>query len=178
MPAWTLRTAEVGDTDFLYRVYASTRADEMVSTGWSGTQQRAFLQSQFQAQDRHYRAHFPTARFDIVQVAGCDAGRLYVDRDKAHMRVLDIALLPEHRGRGLGSAMLRALLAEAGKAMHDVTLHVERHNRAYALYCRLGFAVEADLNLYLQMCWHAPQNRSDGPIRTPHSFDCQLETLP
>jgi hypothetical protein len=104
MPAWTLRTAEVGDTDFLYRVYASTRADEMASTGWSGTQQRDFLQSQFQAQDRHYRAHFPTARFDIVQVAGCDAGRLYVDRDEAHMRLLDIALLPEHSGRGVSRA--------------------------------------------------------------------------
>ena len=109
---------------------------------------------QFDAQDRHYRAHFPDARFDVVERGGAPIGRLIVERGEDEIRLLDIALLPEHRGAGAGSALLRALLAEAAATSRRVTIHVERANPARRLYERLGFRVEEDDDaIYLFMVW-------------------------
>lgn len=53
----------------------------------------------------------------------------------------DLIVRPGHRGRGIGSALLRYLLAEAKKqGALRVTLLTDAHNdRARALYAKLGF---------------------------------------
>ena len=66
---------------------------------------------------------------------------------------MDIALLPEHRGAGIGSAVLRGLLAEAAAAGKPVRIHVERLNPARRLYERLGFAPIEDKGVYYLMEW-------------------------
>jgi ribosomal protein S18 acetylase RimI-like enzyme len=86
-------------------------------------------------------------------VDGRDAGRLYVARWPAEIRIMDIALLPEHRGRGIGSALLADLMAEATRASKPLTIHVERFNRAVRLYERLGFVPVADKGVYLLLQW-------------------------
>lgn len=117
---------------------------------------------QFEAQDRHYRAHFPDARFDVIERGGVPIGRLYVDRSAEAIHILDIALLTEHRDAGAGSALLRDLRAEASASGRCVTIHVERTNPARRLYERLGFRIEGegeDDPVYLFMVWRpeAPQ---------------------
>ena len=150
----SLRPATAADDAFLRRVYASTRQEELAQLPWSEAEKQAFLAMQFDAQDRHYRAHFPDARFDIVERAGLPIGRLIVERAEDEIHLLDIELLPEHRGAGAGSALLRELLAEAAARSKRVTIHVERANRARRLYERLGFRVEADDDaIYLFMVW-------------------------
>lgn len=149
-----LRPATAADDAFLQRVYASSRQDELAQLPWSEAEKRAFLAMQFDAQDRHYRAHFPDARFDVVERGGVPIGRLIVERTEDEIRLLDIALLPEHRGAGAGSALLRELLAEAAASSKRVTIHVERANPARRLYERLGFRVEEDEDaIYLFMAW-------------------------
>src|ERR1700709_669972 len=91
---------------FLARLYASTRAEELAVTDWSDAQKAAFLQSQFDAQHAHYRKHYSRSDFFVIEHAGKAVGRLYLARWKAEHRIVDIALLPEHRGKGLGSALL------------------------------------------------------------------------
>jgi GNAT superfamily N-acetyltransferase len=150
---WTLRPAGAEDAAFLQRVYASTRLDELAGIGWADAQLRAFLAMQSQAQDRHYRQQFPSARFEIVEVAGVGVGRLFTDRSGESIVLIDIALLPEHRGRGLGGAILRALLAEAAAAARPVGLHVELRNPARRLYERLGFVATELHGLYQKMFW-------------------------
>ena len=54
---------------------------------------------------------------------------------------LSMALLPGHRGRGIGTALLRRLLAEAARESDAVSLSVSVSNPAARLYERLGFAV-------------------------------------
>ncbi|HEX6939117.1 MAG TPA: GNAT family N-acetyltransferase, partial [Longimicrobiales bacterium] len=63
----------------------------------------------------------------------------------------DIALLPEHRGRGIGTALLEALIAEADAAGKPVSIHVEQYNPARRLYARLGFREVEDLGVYVFM---------------------------
>jgi len=104
---------------------------------------------QFQAQTDWYRDHYADASFDVVLVDGEPAGRLYVHRGDREIRIVDIALLPEHRGSGIGTSLLHDLLAEADALGKSVTIHVERLNPALRLYERLGFALAEDKGVYL-----------------------------
>ena len=150
-----LRAAQDNDRGFLFQVYASTRSEELANIGWSAEQQRAFLSMQFDAQHRYYHENFPSAQFDVIELDGKPVGRLYVGRGAKEIRVIDIALLPEYRGRGHGSSLMRALLSEARAASKQVVLHVEQHNRASRLYLRLGFVAAQDAGVYELMVWSA-----------------------
>ncbi len=87
--------------------------------------------------------------------AGEDIGRLYIERWPSQHCIIDIAFLPEHRGKGLGEALLRDLLDEAAAAGKDVSIHVEKLNPAMRLYRRLGFVTEEDKGVYDLMRWRA-----------------------
>jgi ribosomal protein S18 acetylase RimI-like enzyme len=148
-----LRPADPGDLAFLQRVYASTREDELAVTGWSQEQKAAFLAMQFQAQHAYYQQHYPQGRFDVIEIDGAPAGRLYVNRTPHEIRIVDIALLPAWRGRGVGSRLLWEILEEASGATIPVTIHVERTNPALALYRRLGFEPAGETGIYWLMRW-------------------------
>jgi ribosomal protein S18 acetylase RimI-like enzyme len=149
--AVTLRRICAGDEGFLYRVYASTREEELAPLGWDETQKGAFLRMQFNAQHRYYQEHFPNADFQIVLAGDRPIGRLYVNRREDEITIVDIALLPEHRRCGIGSALLRAILAEADQTGKPVRIHVERFNPALHLYERLGFVKTGDTGVYFLM---------------------------
>ncbi len=157
-----LRPIHDGDLGFLAQLYASTRADEMARVPWSEDEKRAFLAMQFEAQHRFYTEQFTQARFEVIELGGEPAGRLYVDRRADEIRVIDVALVPEHRGHGLGTRLLGAVLAEAADAGLPVTLHVEPENPAVRLYGRLGFEVvtEAEGEVYQLMRWDPPRTPS------------------
>jgi ribosomal protein S18 acetylase RimI-like enzyme len=147
----TLRPVEPGDEEFLFRVYASTRQEELERVGWSEAQKTAFLRQQFEAQSRYYREHYPEASFDIILAGGYPAGRLYVARWPEGIRIVDIALLPKYRGVGIATKLLKALISESETSGKPLSIHVERFNPALRLYRRLGFRQKADKGVYLLM---------------------------
>ncbi len=151
--AITLRPATPEDTAFLFAVYSSTRAEEMAPTGWSDEQKAAFCSMQFQAQDAHYRQHYPTAQYFVIEADKVPAGRLYVDHWAKEIRIMDIALLPEFRGKGIGTHFLRDLQKQAQAASKVLSIHVETFNPARRLYERLGFVLAEDKGVYLFMTW-------------------------
>lgn len=152
----TLRPETDRDEEFLYRLYASTRAEEMAMVEWGETEKESFLRMQFSAQRSHYREHYQGSRFDVIEREGTAIGRLYVARWPEEMRVIDIALVPEHRGHGLGGGLMRELLDEAAAAGKTVSLHVEPYNPAVLLYERLGFQPGGeDHGVYRLMRWKA-----------------------
>jgi ribosomal protein S18 acetylase RimI-like enzyme len=130
-------------------VYASTRAEELAVVPWDDAQKDAFLRAQFDAQDAWWHENYAEASFDVIVVDGEPAGRLYVHRGPSEIRIVDIALLPEHRGDGVGTRLLEDLLAEGDASGKSVTIHVERMNPALRLYERLGFALAEDKGVYL-----------------------------
>jgi ribosomal protein S18 acetylase RimI-like enzyme len=147
--AHRLRPAGAEDRDFLLQVYGSTREEELRLVDWSDEQKAAFVRMQFEAQDTYYREHYEPATFDVIEVDGVGAGRLYVARWEDEIRIIDIAFLPEYRGRGIGTALLRELLEEGARAGKRVSIHVELHNPARRLYERLGFVQVEERGLYL-----------------------------
>jgi ribosomal protein S18 acetylase RimI-like enzyme len=147
----TLRQAQQSDRELLYGIYASTRTEELAVVPWSDEQKAAFLRMQFDAQDRHYRQHYPEAAYLVIESGGQAAGRLYVHRSEREIRILDVALLPAQRGRGIGGGLLRELLAEGDRDGKVVVLHVELQNPALRLYERLGFKTVEDVGLHYRM---------------------------
>ena len=156
----TLRPIEEGDADFLRRLYATTRADEMAAVDWSEAEKAEFVRSQFQAQHTYYMEQFPGSTFDLILEDGEPIGRLYVDRRRDEIRLIDIALMPEKRRSGIGGRLMRQVLDEAEGAGLPVQIHVERYNPALALYRRLGFEVVEDQQVYYLMKWTPPQGES------------------
>ena len=152
----TLRPITPDDGDFLYQVYADTRAAEMELVDWDAAQQAAFLGMQFRAQHQHYQAHYAGADFAIILRDGQPVGRLYVARWEREIRIVDIALLAAHRGAGIGTGLLTALLAEGAQAQKPVSIHVEQFNPALRLYERLGFTQVSVYGIYYLLHWLPP----------------------
>lgn len=151
------------DLPFLERLYASTREQELALVPWDAEAKRAFAHSQFTAQSAYYAEQFPDACFEVILLDGVAAGRLYVDRGEREIRIVDISLLPDHRGHGVGTRLLEELMAEAGEGGLALTIHVERNNRAQTLYRRLGFREIGGAEVYLLMEWRAEGSVADGP---------------
>ena len=107
----------------------------------------------FRAQHDHYHRHYAGASFDVIEIDGEAAGRLYVARGESEARIVDVALLPAWRGQGVGTALLRGLMDEAAAAGKFVTIHVEQTNPAMRLYLRLGFEPVADHGIHRLLRW-------------------------
>src|SRR5215211_5254758 len=109
-----LRPATPDDYEELVSVYASTRAAELAQvTWWDDGQKLAFCRAQYDAQKEEYDARFPDAEYDVIELEGRTAGRVWVGRAEEEIRLLDIALLPEAQRQGLGAAVVGALIEEA-----------------------------------------------------------------
>ncbi len=135
-----LRPERPDDESFVYRLYASTRDAELGHLPLPPEAKSALLRQQFDAQRRHYAAHYADASLQIVELDGAPVGRLYVGRWEDEVRIIELSLVPEVRGRGLGSALLTTLIAEARAARLPLRIHVAVTNPAVRLYLRLGFA--------------------------------------
>jgi ribosomal protein S18 acetylase RimI-like enzyme len=147
------------DETFVYRVYASTRMEEIAAFGWNAAQQEAFLRMQFTAQKRWYEMAYPDAEHNLIvrdqpDAAAIPVGRIMVQRVPKALRLVDIALLAEHRGCGIGSVLVGELISEARRANLPVELQVMKTNRAARLYERLGFMRTGEDDMYYQMRIH------------------------
>src|SRR4051812_8025925 len=139
-----LRPVEEDDREFLVDLYDSVRALELEQLPWDEAAKRAFVEQQFAAQDAHYRQHYPGATLDVIELQGERAGRLYVFRGPGDIRIMDIALAPAYRGRGIGGGLLRGLVEESRRTARKLSIHVEIGNPARRLYERLGFRLAAE----------------------------------
>ncbi|MDD5268609.1 MAG: GNAT family N-acetyltransferase [Methylococcales bacterium] len=148
-----LRPETVQDEPFLRHLYASTRAEEMAWFPWPEEQKTAFMAMQYDLRQSQYRLNYPSADFLIVSSMGNPAGRIAVHRGDAAFHLIDVALLPEWRGQGIGGRLIADLLAEAAMQAKPVRLHVQADNRAMTLYRRLGFTLVKSESLYGLMEW-------------------------
>lgn len=155
-----LRREAPADYAFLERLYISVRWVELVQTNWPEQTKLDFLRQQFALQFRHYFTYYAGTDFGIVESRGEPIGRWYVFRSPDDLRVVDVSLLPEWRGRGIATALFEGLLAEARASERTVSIHVEKFNPAQTLYRRLGFQEAGESGPYWLMIWK-PQETAD-----------------
>lgn len=132
---YTLRQATADDFTFLYDLHRTTVREAVEATwGWDES-----------FQHRRFREHFDPAGSQIIVVDGCDVGVLQVEEwgDEVYLGLIEIVL--SHQGRGLGTRVIKDVLALAHAENRPVSLHVLRTNpRARRLYDRLGFVVDEE----------------------------------
>ena len=161
-----LRPIQPGDEETLHAIFASTREAERQQLGWSGPEWDAFTRQQFAAQHAQYMRGYANPTFSLVlhgDSGGAVAGRLYVDRTPAEIRIIDIALLPAHQRQGLGGRLLRALAEESDACGIPLGLHVEKNNPILGAYERLGLQAREDRGVYLYMQRPPQPPRLPGP---------------
>lgn len=152
-PDLSLREVAPEDLPFLRRVYGGTRMDELALTDWDDSRKNAFIDMQFSAQDAYYREVYPDAEYLVILRRTVPVGRLYLRRTGEETRIIDLAVLPEYRNRGIGTTLLREILAAGARNRVPVTIHVERMNPALNLYRRLDFRLVEDKGVYLLLKW-------------------------
>ena len=155
----TLRPVTTEDNEFLLAVYASTRADELAQVAWAPGQKEAFVRWQFELQRKEYDTRYPDARYQVVLVNDQPAGRIWIGEDDTQIRLLDIGLLEEFQDRGVGTVLLKQLIAEANAAKKKLRHMVfVLNNDAHRFYERLGFVVIEDLGGYKHMEWRGVES--------------------
>ena len=149
-----LRRVTPEDDSFLLSVYASTRAQELAQVQWQPGQQEAFVKWQFELQRREYDAGFPDADYNVIEIDGQPAGRIWIGRTDEEIHLMDIALLPEFQNRGAGTVLVRSLINEAQTTKRQLrhTVFVLNDN-ADRFYERLGFVTFKELGGYKYMEW-------------------------
>jgi len=150
-PQISLRVVQPGDQDFLFKLYSCTRVAEISAWGWNAQQQEAFLRMQFMAQQRWYESTYAGAEHQIVLCGDQLVGRLLISRTGEAAVLVDIALLPEHRNRGIGGELIRTMLKECDEKRTPARLQVLQTNPARRLYERLGFRQTSADDMYVQM---------------------------
>jgi ribosomal protein S18 acetylase RimI-like enzyme len=156
-----LRDATAEDAELLYRIYASTREEELSLLSWSEPETIAFLRSQSDAQLREYSSRFPQSGYQIIMLGDVPVGRFFVSHSPAEIRIVDLAILPTFRDRGFGQYLIREVLEEGERTGKPIRLHVEEYNRALRLYQRLGFVSIGRLGIYLELEWRSESTSKD-----------------
>jgi GNAT superfamily N-acetyltransferase len=165
----SLRDAERDDRSFLLALYTSTRADEFAQFCWTPDMERGFMQMQFEAQRSDYERRHPGARCQVIELQGCPVGRLWVAQDARSLTILDISLIVDLRGQGIGTECLRRVQQRAAEARLDVELQVLVGSPAHRLYGRLGFHDVGDAGVRQAMAWSPRRDGSANGI-TPQEI--------
>jgi len=156
-----LRSVTSEDESFLRQLFATTRADELALLAWDKNQKEAFIAMQFNAQKQQYAMSYPEAQHSLILLNDVPIGRLLLDKGELEFTLVDVALLPVHRGDGIGTGLIQDIVKEAAVARKPVRLHVLASSAAKRLYERLGFSRVGGDTVYLEMKW-VPSVRDHG----------------
>ena len=127
------------DLGFLRHLFVANRWLAFASLAASEQQRLQLLSSQFELQDTHYRNFFPETDRRIVTVDGQPVGRLYLLRGDPMWQLIDLSLLPDRVGQGIGSRLIDGMLVEADVARRPISLHCSVTNPAFEIYKAKGF---------------------------------------
>lgn len=159
------RSATPADEPFLFALFAYDKALEFAPLGWSSEQLHPLIEMQFRARQQSWAQIYPAAADSILCLEdGQPVGRHLVDRQADSYRIVDLAVLPECRNRGIGACALHRAQEIARSESAVLRLRVTRTNIAMRLYERLGFAKIAEDELAFEMEWAPPTRRhSEAP---------------
>lgn len=115
------------------------------------------LDQQHDSQERHITARHPFADRRMILAHGVVVGRVCLDRSATPWHLVDLALLEDAQGHGIGRKVLRQLCDEAARAGVAIVLDVARDNlRAEALYRLSGFVASGeDDDTHHRLVWTA-----------------------
>ena len=138
------RPARERDAELLFAVRKAALGPHLIAThgAWDEAAQRETFFA---------RLARTLAEHEILEQGGEAIGCLHAVRRPGELRLNRIFLSPAFQKAGLGTLILRSLMAEADAAREPIRLRVLRANPARRLYARLGFAVTGETPTHVEM---------------------------
>jgi ribosomal protein S18 acetylase RimI-like enzyme len=134
------RPESADDEPFLRSLIIGTVAEELMAASWPEEIRESLLDMQYRARRNSIRANWPQGESLIVLADGQSAGWFFMATLKDEIRLVEISILPEYRGRGIGSKLVEDLISQGARAQLPVRLSVDVTNAgAIRLYSRHGF---------------------------------------
>ena len=126
-----LRASHARDFDFARGLYFETMRSMIERLfGWNQA-----------TQEEKFTGWFKLDEVSIITVDGVDAGWIQQRADSGEIFLGSIYVVPSMQGKGIGTHVLRSLLASAKDQSKVLTLAVMKINPAIRLYERLGFRI-------------------------------------
>lgn len=155
----SIRPSTPADRGFIENLFRTTR-DDLRLIDAEPDFIETLIEQQFNAQTTGYGDQFPNAMYFIIEKQGQPVGRLTIDFGSNEVRLVDIAFIPEARGKGYGEGVVNGLKLAAMQCRAPLALSVPSGNwRAKQLYTRLGFKTEEIAPPFERMVWYPGSGR-------------------
>jgi ribosomal protein S18 acetylase RimI-like enzyme len=159
----TLRPARTDDEEFLYRLFYSVYSEKLQFILLSAEQKKTLVELMYQGFIRHYNSLAPGPDDRLVLLDNESIGRMIVLQMREEIQLADLAILPQYRRRGIGSALIGQLQTESTMSKRPVRLQVARFDSALRLYQRLGFYKTDAAGPYLHLEWSSKRASPTNP---------------
>ncbi len=128
------------DEGFLFRLFESVKGVDFAQMPIDPSMKSHLMQMQYRAMNGSYRASCPDAAFEIITLDDMPIGRLICDTMKDRLQVVYIAFETDWRHRGLGTTLMRMLMAQAESLQLGCQATVAVDNLpSLGLWAKLGF---------------------------------------
>ena len=142
------------DAAFVEQLHRSTR-DDLLLVSAEPDFIEMLIAFQYSAQTAGHGGSYPNAMYFIVEKMGESVGRLTLDFGQSEIRIVNVALIPQVRGKGFGAGILQALQVVADQIKAPLTLAVDCYDiYAKRLYLQLGFQTIAVQEPTEVMAWY------------------------
>jgi ribosomal protein S18 acetylase RimI-like enzyme len=149
-----LRPSTASDRPFIESLYASTRNDLRLIDGERDFVE-AIVEMQYRAQTSGYGNQYPNAMYFVVEKLGERIGRVTIDFGPDSVHVVDIAFIPEARGKGYGTTVIAAIQQTAAQIKAPVLLSTLKSNlAAQQLYLKMGFQFHDSSEMHNRLIWY------------------------
>ena len=149
----TLRPTRTDDQEFLYRLFSLVYSEKLQLVPLGAEEKKTLVELMYQGFSRHYDALAPGSDDRLVLLHNESIGRMILLQMRDEIRLADLAILPQFRRRGIGTALISQLQAESLMSKRPVRLQVARFDSALRLYQRLGFYKIDTTGPYLHLEW-------------------------
>ncbi|MGJ8695239.1 MAG: GNAT family N-acetyltransferase [Verrucomicrobiaceae bacterium] len=151
----SLRPQTDGDISFIEDLVIAVREREPGFCELAAEERTRILREQSKLQLADYGRKFPQGHFLIIEASGRAIGRFYVNHASDHIRVVELSVLPDYQGHGIGQQLMKSVLAEGTRTGVPVRLSVALGNPAFTFYETLGFRETGRGESHLRMEWKA-----------------------
>jgi ribosomal protein S18 acetylase RimI-like enzyme len=157
----TLRATTASDSTWERRIHDASRSDLLLIDGEADFVQ-SIVDFQYRAKGSGHADAYPNAHYYMIEKSADVVGRLMIDFGHNEVRIVDITILPQWHGKGIGTTVLQAMQQVAGRIAAPVVLAVQINNiNARKLYQSLGFKLDPDCKpsqTHLLMRWDPTAN--------------------
>ncbi len=148
-----LRQAKVADTKFLWDVFRVSMKDYITQTRGEWNEQR---------EESQFRHQLDLSAAQVIRSNDLEVGFIMAPIKDGARWVHTICIVPEHQNRGIGTEVIRSVIAEAQTRKMPLYLSVLKVNPARRLYERLGFVVIEETKHHFRMKFHGAAVSESG----------------